>query len=151
MILLHSSNVENTYQYIEMARANLYPPALPLSETALPTANAPCPSVSADGPADKSDTDGNAQPSEANVLGHIAELENIGYRTVGTEEAVRGEQYVIDQVNALAAQCQSLSCKVWVQKGSGMHSWVLRGLADEIRHYGPRRAQDVLWDRQCHS
>jgi len=48
-------------------------------------------------------------------------LENIGYRTVGTEEALAGEEYVLDQVNQIAARCKLLECEVSVQKGSGFH------------------------------
>jgi hypothetical protein len=56
---------------------------------------------------------------------HIAELERIGYRTVGTLEAQQGEEYVESQVRSLASRCDSggvLDCQVWVQKGTGYHS-----------------------------
>lgn len=49
-------------------------------------------------------------------------LEDIGYRTVGTEEALAGEEYVLDQVKQIASRCKSLECEVMVQKGSGYHS-----------------------------
>lgn len=75
------------------------------------------------------------QPAESNVLRHIHELERIGYRTVGTEEAIRGEEYVIDQVRELERMCKIggglpsptgpvLDCEVWVQTGKGYHSCV---------------------------
>lgn len=57
-------------------------------------------------------------------MSHIQALEDIGYRTVGTEEAVKGEQYVEQQVRLIAERCEKngvLDCEVYVQKGSGYH------------------------------
>ena len=58
------------------------------------------------------------------MLSHIRALETVGYRTVGTEEALRGEQYVASEVRKLEQQCKAsvLTCDVWVQKGSGYHA-----------------------------
>jgi hypothetical protein len=78
-------------------------------------------------PAETSDASGRPQPSESEVIAHITALENAGYRIVGTHEALKGEQYVIDQVRALEGRCNDggiLQCDVWVQKGSGCHSCV---------------------------
>lgn len=69
-----------------------------------------------------SDSFGRPQPSDDVALAHMQALEDIGYRTVGTEEALAGEQYVLDQVNAIASRCRHLDCEVSVQKGSGYHS-----------------------------
>jgi len=58
------------------------------------------------------------------VLSHIRALEEIGYRTVGTEEAVLGEQYVEAQVRELKDRCDKngvLNCEIWVQRGQGYH------------------------------
>lgn len=70
------------------------------------------------------DIKGRPQPSEQLILSHIQALEDIGYRTVGTEEAKLGEDYVINQVRSLEDRCKSngvLDCEVWVQTGSGFH------------------------------
>jgi hypothetical protein len=67
---------------------------------------------------------GGPQPSEELVLNHIRALETIGYRTVGTPQARRGELYVEEQVRALERQCQQdgvLDCTVFVQTGDGFH------------------------------
>lgn len=74
--------------------------------------------------ADRSQSDANGRPqiSDEIAFGHMKALEDIGYRTVGTEEALRGEQYVLDQVNQIASRCKSLKCEVSVQKGSGYHA-----------------------------
>ncbi len=72
-----------------------------------------------------SDVNGRAQPSERNVLSHINELEKIGFRSVGTPQAIRGEEYIIDQVRLHESRCMAggvLNCEVWVQKGSGYHA-----------------------------
>lgn len=66
--------------------------------------------------------DGQPQISGAFAMSHMQALEDIGYRTVGTEEAVAGEEYVLDQVRQIAARCKHLQCEVDVQKGSGYHS-----------------------------
>lgn len=68
-----------------------------------------------------SDSQGRAQPSEANVLSHVRALEEIGYRTVGTKEAALGEEYVLAQARALQSKCDVLLCEVWEQIGSGYH------------------------------
>ncbi|WWC62230.1 uncharacterized protein I303_104826 [Kwoniella dejecticola CBS 10117] len=72
------------------------------------------------------DSNGDPQPSESLILGHIESLENIGYRTVGTRESVLGEQYVVDEVMKLLDQCEGsevLRCESWTQQGSGFHSF----------------------------
>ncbi|OXG17593.1 hypothetical protein C367_05083 [Cryptococcus neoformans Ze90-1] len=72
------------------------------------------------------DADGRPQPSEEIVLSHIQALENIGYRTVGTHEALAGEQYVLNQVLELVEKCNAggiLNCEWWHQKGSGFHAF----------------------------
>ena len=71
-----------------------------------------------------SDANGAPQPAEEVVLRHIKALEDIGYRTVGTQEAEAGERYVEAQVRALVNKCDEgdvLKCEVWVQRGSGYH------------------------------
>ncbi|KAJ9121564.1 hypothetical protein QFC22_002183 [Naganishia vaughanmartiniae] len=71
-------------------------------------------------------SDGTPVVSEANIMKHIQELENIGYRIVGTEEAEQGEIYVFDQAEALANKCAMsdvLECNLWYQKGDGMHQF----------------------------
>lgn len=73
------------------------------------------------------DAEGRPQPSEEIVLGHIQKLEDIGYRTVGTEEAVRGEEYVIAEVRKIEERCKAngvLDCDVWIQRGNGYHECV---------------------------
>ena len=67
------------------------------------------------------DANGRPQASEDIAIGHMQALEDIGYRTVGTEEALAGEEYVLDQVNQIASRCKNLECEVAVQKGSGYH------------------------------
>ena len=72
-----------------------------------------------------STTDGKPQTSEHLIYGHIKALEDIGYRTVGTEEAALGEAYVEVEVRKLEKQCQAagiVKCEVWVQIGDGKHS-----------------------------
>ncbi|KIR69961.1 hypothetical protein I310_06278 [Cryptococcus deuterogattii CA1014] len=72
------------------------------------------------------DADGRPQPSEEIVLSHVQALENIGYRTVGTHEALAGEQYVLNQVLELVEKCNAggiLNCEWWHQKGSGFHAF----------------------------
>ncbi|KAL0245460.1 hypothetical protein I308_104589 [Cryptococcus tetragattii IND107] len=72
------------------------------------------------------DADGRPQPSEEIVLSHVQALENIGYRTVGTHEALAGEHYVLSQVLELVEKCNAggiLNCEWWHQKGSGFHAF----------------------------
>ncbi|WVQ67426.1 uncharacterized protein L199_005623 [Kwoniella botswanensis] len=72
------------------------------------------------------DVNGIPQPSEQLILGHIDSLENIGYRTVGTSEAVKGEEYVLGEVRKIVSRCEEgdvLNCEWWVQQGSGFHSF----------------------------
>lgn len=67
---------------------------------------------------------GRPQPSEEIVIKHITALEHIGFRTVGTEEAVRGEQYVEAEALKIKERCDAggvLDCEVWVQRGDGYH------------------------------
>ncbi|KAJ9119852.1 hypothetical protein QFC24_005566 [Naganishia onofrii] len=71
-------------------------------------------------------SDGTPVVSEANIMKHIQVLEDIGYRIVGTVEAVEGELYVLDQAEALANKCAMsdvLECNLWYQKGDGMHQF----------------------------
>jgi hypothetical protein len=70
------------------------------------------------------DVNGRPQASEDVAVSHMQALEDIGYRTVGTEEALAGEEYVLDQVNLIASRCKLLECEVSVQKGSGYHESV---------------------------
>ncbi|WVQ77899.1 hypothetical protein IAR50_007604 [Cryptococcus sp. DSM 104548] len=72
------------------------------------------------------DAEGNPQPSEEVVRSHIQALEDIGYRIVGTPEALAGEQYVLDQVLELVEECNAknvLNCEWWHQKGDGFHAF----------------------------
>ncbi|WVQ99736.1 hypothetical protein IAU59_006878 [Kwoniella sp. CBS 9459] len=72
------------------------------------------------------DASGRPQPSEERILAHIDALETIGYRTVGTHEAIAGEQYVLGEVQKLLIQCEEggvLNCEWWEQKGSGYHAF----------------------------
>ncbi|BEJ13055.1 hypothetical protein CspHIS471_0302290 [Cutaneotrichosporon sp. HIS471] len=76
------------------------------------------------------DAEGRPQPSEEIVLAHIQALEDIGYRTVGTDEAVNGEEYVIAEVRKIEERCKAngvLNCDVWVQRGSGYHEFSIMG------------------------
>lgn len=59
------------------------------------------------------------------MLRHIQGLEDTGYRVVGTDEAVKGEEYVLSEVRELEQRCATggvLKCEVWEQKGSGHHA-----------------------------
>lgn len=70
--------------------------------------------------------------SEINIMEHIQALENIGYRTVGTEEAVAGEVYVYERVKELQQRCNAagvMSCDVWWQQGDGLHQFDIMGHA----------------------
>lgn len=81
------------------------------------------------------DAQGNPQPSEEIVLKHIQALEDIGYRTVGTEEAELGEQYVLAEVRKIEERCARngvLNCEVWVQRGNGYHEYVSVGLGGKL-------------------
>lgn len=67
---------------------------------------------------------GRPQPSEEIVFGHIRALQDIGYRTVGTEEAELGERYVEAEVRKIVERCEKngvLQCDLWVQRGNGYH------------------------------
>lgn len=67
---------------------------------------------------------GRPQASEEIVLSHIRALEDIGYRTVGTEEAEAGERYVEAEVRNIVSRCEAngvLQCDLWVQRGNGYH------------------------------
>jgi hypothetical protein len=62
--------------------------------------------------------------SELNIIHHVQTLEDIGYRIIGTDEAVLGEQYVYDVMEGLAESCAKstvLECDLWMQVGDGMH------------------------------
>lgn len=70
--------------------------------------------------------DGTPIVSEGNILAHIAALEEIGFRIVGTEEAVKGEEYVIDEVVKLKERCDEggiIKCDMWIQIGDGVHQF----------------------------
>lgn len=57
-------------------------------------------------------------------MNHVQRLEDIGYRIIGTYEAVDGEQYVYDVMQGLLEQCDRsnvLECSLWMQEGDGMH------------------------------
>ncbi|WWD16980.1 hypothetical protein CI109_101414 [Kwoniella shandongensis] len=72
------------------------------------------------------DEAGRPQPAEELILGHIQALETIGYRTVGTYEAIAGEEYVLSEVQKLVRICDeggNLKCDWWAQKGSGFHAF----------------------------
>ncbi|KAK8864706.1 hypothetical protein IAR55_001960 [Kwoniella newhampshirensis] len=72
------------------------------------------------------DESGRPQPAEELILGHIQALETIGYRTVGTYEAIAGEEYVLSEVQKLVRKCDeggNLKCDWWAQKGSGFHAF----------------------------
>lgn len=81
------------------------------------------------------------QVSEAQILAHAKYLsEDIGYRTVGTREHALGDEWVLNQAEALRSECEAvvrahperrLQCEVWHQQGSGNHrcvsiSWLER-------------------------
>ena len=71
------------------------------------------------------DASGRPQPSEEIVMRHIAALERIGYRTVGTQEAKLGEEYVLEQAREIEKRCTGvIHCEVFVQQGSGFHQCV---------------------------
>lgn len=70
--------------------------------------------------------------SEVNIMAHIQALEDIGYRTVGTEEAVAGEVYVYERVKELQKRCNAagvMQCDVWWQQGDGLHQFDIMGHA----------------------
>ncbi|EIW58152.1 uncharacterized protein TRAVEDRAFT_28892 [Trametes versicolor FP-101664 SS1] len=77
------------------------------------------------------------QASEARILAHAKYLsEDIGYRTVGTKEHALGDAWVLQQAEALRAECESivlahperkLECEVWHQQGSGSHRFDMMG------------------------
>ena len=75
------------------------------------------------------------QISEANVIAYAKYLsEDIGFRTVGTREHAVGDVWMLQQAEALRAQCEEvvrahperkLECEVWHQRGSGSHRYVI--------------------------
>ncbi|KAI0332654.1 hypothetical protein GY45DRAFT_1344453 [Cubamyces sp. BRFM 1775] len=77
------------------------------------------------------------QISEAQILAHAKYLsEDIGYRTVGTREHALGDAWVLQQAEAVRAECESivranperkLQCEVWHQQGSGSHRFDMMG------------------------
>ncbi|KAI0820291.1 hypothetical protein BC628DRAFT_1524628 [Trametes gibbosa] len=77
------------------------------------------------------------QLSEARILAHAKYLsEDIGYRTVGTREHALGDAWVLQQAEAVRAECESivqahperkLQCEVWHQQGSGSHRFDMMG------------------------
>lgn len=73
---------------------------------------------------DRYDSQGRPQVSEVHINQHVQALEDIGYRVVGTEEAVRGEEYVYREMEKLDQICQAskvLECTLWMQQGDGSH------------------------------
>lgn len=75
------------------------------------------------------------QISESTILGYSKYLsEDIGYRTVGTKEHALGDQWMVEQVERLKEECESvvrqsggargLECEIWRQEGSGSHRCV---------------------------
>lgn len=75
--------------------------------------------------------------AEKAVLEKVRQLsEDIGYRTVGTREHALGEQWMLNEVEALKAHCDELvkrsspaaprhlECEVDRQEGSGTHRYV---------------------------
>ncbi|KAI0630537.1 hypothetical protein C8Q77DRAFT_1211545 [Trametes polyzona] len=77
------------------------------------------------------------QISEAQILAHAKYLsEDIGYRTVGTREHALGDAWMLQQAEAVRAQCEAvvrahpgrkLQCEVWHQQGSGSHRFDMMG------------------------
>ncbi|KAI8985766.1 hypothetical protein BD414DRAFT_462425 [Trametes punicea] len=77
------------------------------------------------------------QLSEGRILAHAKYLsEDIGYRTVGTREHALGDAWMLQQAEALRAECESvvrahpkrkLQCEVWHQQGSGSHRFDIMG------------------------
>ncbi|KAI0364703.1 hypothetical protein BV20DRAFT_1029237 [Pilatotrama ljubarskyi] len=75
--------------------------------------------------------------SEAQILAHAKYLsEGIGYRTVGTREHALGDAWMLQQAEALSAECEAivrahpgrkLQCEVWHQQGSGSHRFDIMG------------------------
>ncbi|KAI0358143.1 hypothetical protein OH77DRAFT_1421438 [Trametes cingulata] len=77
------------------------------------------------------------QISEAQILAHAKYLsEDIGYRTVGTREHALGDAWMLQQAEAVRAECENivrahpgrkLQCEVWHQQGSGSHRFDMMG------------------------
>ncbi|PCH44600.1 hypothetical protein WOLCODRAFT_26882 [Wolfiporia cocos MD-104 SS10] len=77
------------------------------------------------------------QLAEARILAHAKHLsEDIGYRTVGTLEHAVADAWMVEQAEALRAQCEravlvrpgrQLECEVWHQQGSGSHRFDMMG------------------------
>ncbi|KAG7087620.1 hypothetical protein E1B28_013568 [Marasmius oreades] len=76
------------------------------------------------------------QLSEARVLSIAKYLsEDIGFRTPGTLEHARGEQWFFQQVLDAQKECQrvaessgrKLECEVWLQRGNGSHRFDMMG------------------------
>ncbi|KAI9062799.1 hypothetical protein FKP32DRAFT_1629419 [Trametes sanguinea] len=77
------------------------------------------------------------QLSETQILGYAKHLsEDIGYRTVGTREHALGDAWMLQQAEALRAECDNvvrahtsrkLQCEVWHQQGSGSHRFDMMG------------------------
>ncbi|CED83794.1 Aminopeptidases of the M20 family [Phaffia rhodozyma] len=64
------------------------------------------------------------QFSESLAISHIQALEDSGWRIVGTDEHVKGRDYVWNQVKVLKEKCdqvQGLDCEVDLQRGNGNH------------------------------
>ena len=97
---------------------------LPPVEAALPTARALTAYVGLFGYLAHSRSVNGPQVSEETIIAHVAALEDIGYRTVGTHQARQGEVYVEEQVRGIAKRCEAdgvLDCDVWIQTGDGFH------------------------------
>ncbi|KAF9264544.1 hypothetical protein L218DRAFT_958254 [Marasmius fiardii PR-910] len=76
------------------------------------------------------------QLSEARVLSIAKHLsEDIGFRTAGTLEHARGEEWFYHQVVDAQRECQrvaessgrKLECEVWLQRGNGSHRFDMMG------------------------
>lgn len=64
------------------------------------------------------------QFSETLALSHVQALEDCGWRIVGTDEHVKGRDYVWDEVTRLKNQCdkvEGLECEIDLQRGNGSH------------------------------
>uniref|UniRef100_D8PVI5 Peptide hydrolase n=1 Tax=Schizophyllum commune (strain H4-8 / FGSC 9210) TaxID=578458 RepID=D8PVI5_SCHCM len=76
------------------------------------------------------------QISEARILDVARTLsEDIGYRSVGTEEHAQGDAWMVDQARAFKEECdalvqsqgRALECEVWHQTGDGSHRFDIMG------------------------
>ncbi len=90
--------------------------------------------------------------SEGNILAHIAALEEIGFRIVGTEEAVKGEEYVIDEVVKLKERCDEggiIKCDMWIQIGDGVHQSVFLPITERGYETLTEATDSISWNTRC--